>query len=536
MRISRLLLLIFSVLILGLGALFGSLLLLSKTQEEIAASEYRRFASFKLADELRQSSDDLTLMARLYVTTGEQRFADYFREILEIRSGERPRPQDYDLVYWDLVGKDGQRPRPDGTAMSLEDLMFEQGFSLLEFSKLSEAKENSDDLVRLEDIAMNAVRGQFEDGQGGFTRAGAPDLELAQRIMFGENYLEAKASIMEPINEFFVLLDERTKQEVSVLRSRGNQLMVVSLLISVTVFGLSIASIIVLSKKVLWPLSLISAATHHVGQGNYDHHIKHRSKDEVGQLVKAFNAMVDETRSSVSELHQTNDTLQEHKRELEREKKKSEDLLLNVLPSVIAQRLRDGETTIADEFPEVSVMFADLVNFTELAEELGPHELVRLLNDIFALFDRRLEEWGLEKIKTIGDCYMVVAGIPEPVADHAHRIGEFALAVREDFSRFVAARGLDIKIRVGVHSGTAIAGVVGTKRFAYDLWGDVVNVASRIESTGVAGKIHVSEAFMVRLADTFVFELHGDIDVKGKGIMRTYFLEGRRYDLSATTE
>ena len=221
---------------------------------------------------------------------------------------------------------------------------------------------------------------------------------------------------------------------------------------------------------------------------------------------------------------------------MEREKKKSEDLLLNVLPSVIAQRLRDGETTIADEFPEVSVMFADLVNFTELAEELGPHELVRLLNDIFALLDRRLEEWGLEKIKTIGDCYMVVAGIPEPVADHAHRIGEFALAVREDFSRFVAARGLDIKIRVGVHSGTAIAGVVGTKRFAYDLWGDVVNVASRIESTGVAGKIHVSEAFMVRLADTFVFELHGDIDVKGKGIMRTYFLEGRRYDLSATTE
>ena len=152
-----------------------------------------------------------------------------------------------------------------------------------------------------------------------------------------------------------------------------------------------------------------------------------------------------------------------------------------------------------------------------------------MLNDIFAIFDRRLEEFGLEKIKTIGDSYMVVAGVPEPAADHARRVCEFAFAIREDFARFVTTRGIGVGMRIGAHSGTAIAGVVGTKKFAYDLWGDVVNVASRMESSGEPGEIHVSEAFMVRLKDLYEFEARGNIEIKGKGPMQTFFVSGRRY-------
>ena len=529
MSINKFLVTSFLALIVLLASLFATLTLLSRTQGEITESERRRYMSLELADRLRQSSDDLTRMARLYVMTGDQRFANYFQEILDIRNGKRPRPTDYNLVYWDLVIPNGKRPGTDGRAVALEQLMIEQGFSVLEFSKLREARSKSDALVGLENIAMNAVKGRFEDGRGGFTRTGEPDLELARSIMFGKDYHRAKSAIMNPINEFFVILDERTKNEVVQLQARATWFLIAALAICLAAIATSLISVMILRKKVIRPLALVSGATSRVSAGDYEHQIDFKSRDELGHLVEAFNTMVESTRTSIIKLQDANQALHERQVGLEQEKQKSEELLLNVLPAVIAKRLKEGETTIADEFPEVSVMFVDLVGFTELTEVLGPHELVKLLNEIFALFDNRLEGYGLEKIKTIGDCYMVVSGLPEPVADHAHRIAEFALDIREGFDRYIAAHDLDISIRIGIHSGTAIAGIVGTKKFAYDLWGDVVNVASRMETTGLPGKIHVSETHMIRLKDTYEFEPHGDIEVKGKGTMKTYFLTGRRY-------
>jgi len=527
--IHRFLISSFVLLIVLLGALFASLMRLAELHDMRTESEHRRYVSYKLADELRQSSDDLTRMARLFVATGEERFAEYFDEILAIRMGKKPRPTEYDLVYWDLVDENGTRPRPNGEAISLDDLMVAQGFTVEEFRKLTEARERSDGLVRMEAIAMNAIRGQFVDDTGRFSRAGDSDPELARTIMFGPEYLSAKAQIMTPINEFLQLLDQRTMAEVDNLRARGRRLMVLSLIISFAALSLSILAIFWLHRRVLRPLGLVSAATKKVAQGEFEHQVDYHSRDEFGNLVTVFNSMVEETRGSVSELQASNRSLEEHRKDLEREKQVSEGLLLNVLPAVIAQRLRDGETTIADEFPEVSVMFADLVDFTTLAEKLGPFELVGLLNDLFEMFDERLDEFELEKIKTIGDCYMVVAGIPVPQVDHAQRIAEFALAVRDDFARFVKERGLKIDLRIGMHSGTAIAGVVGTRKFAYDLWGDVVNVASRIESSGSPGKIHVSDAFMIRVKDSFLFEDHGTVDLKGKDPMHTYYLKKKRY-------
>ena len=207
MTINRLLIVFFSLLIILLTATMGCLVWLFNTEVAITASSERRFESYKLADELRQSSDDLTTMARLYVSTGDERFAIQFQEILDIRSGEAARPDNYDRVYWDLVIKDGERPGASGEAVSLENRMIEEGFTTLEFSKLSESQRLSNDLVRLESIAMNAVRGRFDDGTGQFNRAGEPDFELARQLMFGNDYLRAKAAIMEPINEFLALLD-----------------------------------------------------------------------------------------------------------------------------------------------------------------------------------------------------------------------------------------------------------------------------------------------------------------------------------------
>lgn len=213
---------------------------------------------------------------------------------------------------------------------------------------------------------------------------------------------------------------------------------------------------------------------------------------------------------------------------LETERHKSESLLLNVLPRPIADRLKRGETTIVDSLPEVTVLFADLVGFTALAAQVESVAVVRLLDDIFSAFDGLAEAQGLEKIKTIGDAYMVVGGLPTPRADHAEAVAEVALNMVDAIERNFAAVRPPIRIRVGISTGPVIAGIIGRHKFNYDLWGDTVNTASRMESHSLPGRVQVAPATYERLRDKYVFECRGETEIKGKGRMTTWFLTGRK--------
>ena len=211
-------------------------------------------------------------------------------------------------------------------------------------------------------------------------------------------------------------------------------------------------------------------------------------------------------------------------KERERLARENERLLLNILPEPIADRLRDGEPLIADRFEDVTLMFADVVDFTSLSSMLSPSELVHVLNEVFSVFDGLVERYGLEKVKTIGDAYMVVGGMTDGTKDHTARVAAMALDLAEAVGRIEAAAQLGIRFRVGIHCGPVVAGVIGTKKFIYDLWGDTVNLASRMESLGVPGRVQVSGAVMERLRGTFDLEPRGLIDVKGKGPTPTWFL------------
>ncbi len=244
----------------------------------------------------------------------------------------------------------------------------------------------------------------------------------------------------------------------------------------------------------------------------------------------------------------------------EEERRRSESLLLNILPAAIAERMKSGETTIAEYFDGATVLFADIVGFTTLASYLPPRELVGMLDSVFSDFDILAEKYGLEKIKTIGDSYMVVSGVPQPRTDHVERVALFALeamltmqkytriqstaSTNTDSAAILAQTSVEtqstapLQLRIGIHTGSVIAGVIGKKKFAYDLWGDAVNIASRMEAHGMSGQIQVSEDVRKRLSDDgisqihgfsqsqsrFRFEERGEIEVKGKGMMKTYFL------------
>jgi adenylate cyclase len=248
---------------------------------------------------------------------------------------------------------------------------------------------------------------------------------------------------------------------------------------------------------------------------------------DLAELVMRVHNMLE-----VRLLHQETKALYD---QIVEQQKLSERLLLNVLPQSIAERLKgrpevaaDAFTeVIADSFPEATVLFADIVEFTRLSAGLSPEGLVAMLNEVFTDFDLIADERGLEKIKTIGDAYMAVAGLPLPTADHAERAAHMALDMLEAIDRFNARTGHALQVRIGINSGAGVAGVIGKRKFIYDLWGDAVNIASRMESHGVAGRVQVTQATRQRLSQLFRLEERGTIELKGTGPMNTWFLTGR---------
>ncbi len=213
---------------------------------------------------------------------------------------------------------------------------------------------------------------------------------------------------------------------------------------------------------------------------------------------------------------------------LAREKRHSDELLLNILPQPVAERLKRGVNPLADGFDQVTVLFADIVGFTSYAAEQDPEDVVVFLNEVFSGFDALAERHGVEKIKTIGDAYMIGSGLPKPRSDHAEAAAEMALGMMEHVKALNERSGVNLEVRIGIHSGRVVAGVIGHKKFAYDLWGDTVNVASRLEDTGAASRIHVSEDSHRLLAELYDFEPRGATELKGRGAIPTYFLLHRR--------
>jgi adenylate cyclase len=213
----------------------------------------------------------------------------------------------------------------------------------------------------------------------------------------------------------------------------------------------------------------------------------------------------------------------------QREYERSESLLANILPARIAERLKDpSRPVIADKYQEASILFADIAGYTQLASDIDPHELVRFLDNLYTEFDHLVDDHGLEKIKTSGDACMVISGVPHPRPDHAEALAALALDMATAVAKMTDPTGRPVPLRIGLAAGPVVAGVVGARRFFYDAWGDAVNVAQRMESTATEGRIQVPQALYERLKQDFVLEERGDLEVKGKGVMHTWYLVGRR--------
>ena len=284
---------------------------------------------------------------------------------------------------------------------------------------------------------------------------------------------------------------------------------------TITFWSIFVATFVVILglwvvRRVTRPVVALTEAARIVGEGGTVDPVEQESSDEIGQLTGQFNQMM-------ASLH-------EQKITIDRQTSENDQLLLKVLPEPIAIRLKNGEANIADAFPSVSVLFADIVGFTEMSRAVPPITILRMLDDLFGAFDQAALELGVEKIKTIGDCYMAVCGLPYANAEHADQVAALSLKILEQLQLFNRQNGTHLKMRVGAHSGAVVAGVVGSSKFIYDLWGETVNMASRMESTGIPDQIQVSEAFREHLSKPFNLDFRGELEVKGVGTVNTYFL------------
>ncbi|HHQ9288573.1 TPA: adenylate/guanylate cyclase domain-containing protein [Legionella anisa] len=351
-----------------------------------------------------------------------------------------------------------KRPQPYGPAKSLLAMMLEHRFSLKEFSLLTEAENQSKKLAETEIKAMNLVEGKYQDKSGNYTIIGKPNRQLAQQMVFGDDYLQAKLKVMKPLQEFFTLISARTFLVNEKIDREMSKIIALAL-------GLSLLSTLLMLFFIIHALK------------------------------------------TLSKVNEKNDLL-----------------LLNILPESIASRLKMGEEDIADEYSQASVMFADIINFTQLTDQLGAKKTVNVLNRLFAELDKLTEKYHIEKVKTIGDNYMAVSGVPEQTTRHAINMANYALAVLEKMQDFNKENQMQLQLRIGITYGTVIAGVIGHKKFVYDIWGNVVNLASRLEETSLPNKIQISEKMAFMVQDEFIVEPRGILEMKGIGDVKTYFL------------
>jgi len=284
-------------------------------------------------------------------------------------------------------------------------------------------------------------------------------------------------------------------------------------------FLLTVGAALFTTQQILRPVNALVEAAKRVAAGDLDAKVEWKWKDELGVLSDTFNSMTQSIREKTELIEQKN--------------RENEALLLNILPPEIAARLKGGEQEIADSFGQVTVLFGDIVGFTALSSKMSAGAVVDMLDGLFSRFDQAAKELQIEKIKTIGDCYMAVAGLPTPCADHTERMARMALRMLKATEEYGKEKGLDLRLRIGLNTGPVVAGVIGKMKFIYDLWGDTVNLASRMESTGVPGEIQVTRSVYERLKDDFELASRGAIEVKGKGEIETWILHGQLKSVEA---
>lgn len=512
---------------------------LDKLNDENEKTQKDMLKTLNVAENLLVANQYTTRFAREYVATGDEKRREYYQTILDMLDGKIATPFNYADDYWDQVAG-GLTPPPGRSsegARPIEEIFLDLDISNAEFNKLKDAKSKTLELSKTEIKAMNLAHDSYwANPQKTAAKQPTKELLAATNLVNSVDYNVVNAEIARELSNFKSMIKKRYSEKLDNLKNLYEDTKHLNIALSVGLYSMILLSSLYLYFRIQKRGDEAIRALHKISNGELSARSQTTGGDEIGQLASLVNWAGNNLQAKVNELEDKISKTELLMEELKRERDRSDKLLHNILPSAIAERLSNGESAIAEVFPEVTVLFADIVGFTELSEKLGPSETVNMLNLLFGQFDEIAEQCGVEKIKTIGDCYMVVAGVPNRDPLHCQHIAAFALKALQYAETLAKETSYNVHLRIGVHTGTVAAGVVGKKRFSYDLWGDVVNVASRFETSSEKNRIHVSEAVKFRLSDDFLFLDGGEVKLKGKGIMRSFYLLGKKESMPEVIE
>ena len=357
----------YATIILGIFVVSILSMVMNVYQNRLNAKHELRYQSYLLAQQLRQSSDDLTRMARTYVITGDTKYEKIYQDILAIRNGIKARPVNYDRIYWDLVLTYGDKPRPDGEKISLEKLMEQAGFSQAEFAKLREAQANSDGLVNTELIAMNAVKGLYDDGTGQFVKKGKPDLAIAQKLMHDEQYHRYKAQIMKPIDDFFVLLDKRTEQEVAEYKEKVRLILItIETILAILIFTAILIGILVtrnIINKVGGEPAIVVAKVAEIAEGDLTVNLQEKNQNLAG-ILAAMQVMIVRLREVLQDVQRTSNNVIDGSQIM---KNTSQKIAEGVITQAAATK--EASTTIAQIAENISLNAENAIFTKTMAEK-----------------------------------------------------------------------------------------------------------------------------------------------------------------------
>ena len=499
-------------------------------QSEFEHSTHELESLKSLTNKLILSSDWQTRFSRAYLATTDITRKIAFNKVNDIIEGKLAPPDNYNLQYWNLAaGGYADLPRNyTDHKITLENQFIDQGANPEELILIDNAHTLFRKITNIQRVAINAIDGRFDDGTGAYSKTSKPDPTLAHELLYGVEYLNLTAIFNKNVDELLGKFDERLVPKIQSYRAISADYAAASTYINAALFSVLMLSLVYLHFNYSRRGTYLMAAVNDIARGHFTKRIPVTGNDEIRDLAIVINDMANSL-YAVFEKSENKARIAENTLvDMELERFKSEKLLHNIMPPSIAKRLLKGEESLPEIHPEVTVLFADIVGFTELSASLGPAETVQLLNDIFGKFDELAEKNCVEKIKTIGDNYMVVGGVPNRDPLHCRHVADFAIQAISFIASFSKNVKYPLQMRIGIHTGTVAAGIVGKNRFSYDLWGDAVNVASRYESTSDPNKIHISESVRIRLDDEYLFADGGDIYLKGKGLTKSYFLLGRR--------
>lgn len=512
---------------------------LKELNVENVKTEQERQKTLSVSEDLLVANQYTTRFARAYVATGNPTKREYYQDILDILNGKVAAPANYTDDYWDQVAGELLPPPKRSTegGKSIEDVFLSLNITNAEFNQLKEAKSKIFELSKTEIRAMNMAQDYYSSVSTKNTgKQAKADLRPATDLVNNAEYNVGNAQIAHELSVFKSMIKNRYAAKVENIAERYTEFMQLNIALSLGLYSMILLSSLYLYFRIQKRGVEAITTLQKISDGDLSARSKTTGNDEIGRLASLVNWAGSNLQAKMSELEDKIANTEGLMDELKRERDRSDKLLHNILPSAIAERLSKGEGAIAEVYPEVTVLFVDIVGFTELSEKLGPSETVNMLNQLFGQFDELADKCGVEKIKTIGDCYMVVAGVPNRDPLHCQHIAAFAMEALNYAYTLAKESPYDVRLRIGIHTGTVAAGVVGKKRFSYDLWGDVVNVASRFESASEHNRIHVSEAVKFRLSDDFLFLDGGEVKLKGKGTMRSFYLLGKKENMPGIVE